>query len=214
MSDPKLADEERWRKFMAATIGQPPWPELVRAADLFETPGEALDVGAGAGRDTAYLLARGWRVTALDSSPFAAEALQRLAHTNLRVVITPAQDFVPSDYDLVNAQFSLPFIPRDHFAATVARFRESLRTGGVMAATFFGKHDEWNVPGNSLNFSTQKEVEQLFSGLELIELTEVERDGNTADGSPKHWHVFHLTARRRADGAPRDAKRMGRRATR
>lgn len=200
MSDPKIGDEARWRRFIADTIGQPPWPELVRAADLFDVPGEALDVGAGAGRDTAYLLGRGWRVTALDSSPSAAEALQRLAHRNLRVVVTAAQDFVPADYDLVNAQFSLPFIPPDRFAATVDRFRDSVRSGGVMAATFFGKHDEWNVPGNSLNFSTKEEVERLFSGLELIELTEVERDGNTADGAPKHWHVFHLTARRPAGG--------------
>jgi SAM-dependent methyltransferase len=200
MSDLKIGDEARWRKFMAATIGQPPWPELVRAADLFETPGDALDVGAGAGRDTAYLLGRGWRVTALDSSPSAAEALQRLAQRNLRVVVTPAQDFVPSDYDLVNAQFSLPFIPPDRFPETVARFRDSVRSGGVMAATFFGKHDEWNVPSNKMNFSTKEDVERIFTGLELIELAEVERDGNTADGAPKHWHVFHLTARRPADG--------------
>jgi SAM-dependent methyltransferase len=199
MSDLKIGDEARWRKFMAATIGQPPWPELVRAADLFEAPGEALDVGAGAGRDTAYLLGRGWRVTALDSSPSAAEALERLAHPNLRVVVTAAQDFVPSAYDLVNAQFSLPFIPRDDFAATVVRLRDSVRGAGVIAATFFGKHDEWNVPDNNVTFSTQEEVERMFSGLDLIELTEVEKDGNTADGAPKHWHVFHLTARRPAN---------------
>jgi len=37
----------------------------------------------------------------------------------------------------------------------------------------------------------------MFSGLDLIELTEVEEDGHTADGSPKHWHVFHLVARHR-----------------
>jgi trans-aconitate methyltransferase len=200
MSDPKIGDEARWRKFMAATIGQPPWPELVRAVDLFEAPGDALDVGAGAGRDTAYLIGRGWRVTALDSSPSAAEALQRLAHPNLQIVVTAAQDFVPANYDLVNAQFSLPFIPPDHFGTTVARFRDSVRSGGVMAATFFGKHDEWNVPGSNVNFSTQEDVEQMFKGLELIELTEVERDGNTADGAPKHWHVFHVTSRRPADG--------------
>jgi tellurite methyltransferase len=199
MSDLEIGDEARWRKFMAATIGQPPWPELVRAADLFATPGEALDVGAGAGRDTAYLLSRGWRVTAVDSSPSAAEALGRLAQPNLRVVVTTAQDFVPSGYELVNAQFSLPFLPREQFAATVARFRDSVRSSGVMAATFFGRHDEWNVSGNNLNFSTQEEIERMFDGLELIELREVERDGNTADGAPKHWHVFHLTARRPAD---------------
>ncbi len=195
----KPGDEARWRKFMAATIGQPPWPALVRAADMFKTPGEALDVGAGAGRDTAYLLSRGWRVTALDSSPSAAEALSRLAHSNLRVVVAAAQDFAPSIYDLVNAQFSLPFIPHEHFEATVRRLRDSLRGGGVVAATLFGKRDAWNVPENNLSFSTRADVEHMFSGLDLIELTEVEEDGHTADGSPKHWHVFHLVARHRVD---------------
>ena len=91
----KPGDEARWRKFMAATVGQPPWPGLVRAADMFETPGEALDVGAGAGRDTAYLLSRGWRVTALDSSPSAAEALERLPHSNLRVVVAAGRILLP-----------------------------------------------------------------------------------------------------------------------
>jgi tellurite methyltransferase len=181
---------------MAATRGQPPWPLLVRAADMFESPGDALDVGAGAGRDTAYLLGRGWRVTAVDSSPSSAETLRRLSRQNLRIVTTAAQDFTPSGYDLVNAQYSLPFIPRQHFEATVGRLRDSVRMGGVMAATFFGKNDEWNVPENTLSFSTQADVERMFSGLNLIELTEVEEDGHTADGSPKHWHVFNLIARK------------------
>jgi SAM-dependent methyltransferase len=184
---------------MADTSGMPPWPRLVRAADMFDAPGDALDVGAGAGRDTAYLLVQGWRVTALDSSPSAAEALQRLAHPNLRVVVAAAQDFEPSDYDLVNAQFSLPFIPREHFETTVARLQGSVRGGGVMAATFFGKRDEWNVPENDLNFSTKADVERMFTGWNLIELTEAEDDGHTADGSPKHWHIFHLIARRSGD---------------
>jgi SAM-dependent methyltransferase len=181
---------------MAATTGMPPWPQLIRAADLFERPGEALDVGAGAGRDTAYLLGRGWRVTALDSSPSAAEALQRLAHPNLRVEVAAAQHFAPADYDLVNAQFSLPFIPPEQFGATVAHLRDSVRKGGVMAATFFGKHDEWNVPDSKLTFSTRADIERMFNGFEVIELTEVEEDGRVADGSPKHWHVFQLIARR------------------
>jgi tellurite methyltransferase len=188
-------DEARWKKFMAATRGQPPWPSLVRAADMFESPGDALDVGAGAGRDTAYLLSRGWRVTAVDSSPSSAEALQRFSHQNLRIVSAAAQDFAPSGYDLVNAQYSLPFIPAQHFEATVGRLRDSVRVGGVMAATLFGKNDEWNVPENSLTFSTRADLERMFSGLNLIELSEVEEDGHTADGSPKHWHVFDLIAR-------------------
>jgi SAM-dependent methyltransferase len=193
-----LGDEARWRAFIALTTGQPPWPRLIRAAGMFERPGEALDIGAGAGRDTAYLLENGWRVTALDSSPSAAEALQRLTHSNLRVVVAAAQDFATSDYELVNAQYSLPFIPPDQFEATVGRLRDSVRPRGVMTATFFGMHDAWNVPERNLTFSNQADIERMFRGWDLIELTEDEEDGHTADGSPKHWHVFHVIARRRA----------------
>ena len=196
--DERLEDEARWRKFMAITAGQPAWPPLVRAAGLFEKPGDALDVGAGAGRDTAYLLEHGWRVTAVDSSPSAAEALARFANPKLEIVLVRAQDFVPATYDLVNAQFSLPFIPPADFAGTVERLQRSVRPNGVMAVTFFGPHDGWNTPGSNLTFSTRAGIERLFNGWEVVALTEEDdRHGRTADGSPKHWHVFQLIARRR-----------------
>jgi SAM-dependent methyltransferase len=193
-------NELRWTKFVKVTTGQPPWPRLVQAAAMFDEPGEALDVGAGAGRDSLYLLNQGWRVTAVDSSPAAIAALKRLPAENFTAVLAVAQDFKPDSYDLVNAQFSLPFIPPSHFEATVARLRDAVKPGGVMSATFFGRRDEWNTPGNEVTFSTREDVEQIFAGWEVIDLTEVEEDGKTADGSPKHWHIFHVTARRPREG--------------
>jgi tellurite methyltransferase len=190
--------EERWSEFVRNTAGAPPWPQLERAAELFDQPGDALDVGAGAGRDTAYLLRRGWRVTAVDASPAAAAALRLLPlRRNLRVVVSTIEDFEPADYDLVNAQFSLPFIVRSRFDATVRRLRDSVRRSGVMAATFFGRNDEWNVAGAEQTFSSRADIEPVFSEWTIIELTEVDEDGQTADGRPKHWHVFHLIAQRR-----------------
>jgi SAM-dependent methyltransferase len=197
--EPASADEPRWQRFIAATRDEPSWPRLIRAAEMFKAAGDALDVGAGAGRDTAYLLDHGWRVTAIDSSPSALNALERFAHHNLRVVATRAEDFVPSTYDLVNAQFSLPFIAPEHFTATVQRLRDSVRPNGVFAATFFGTRDEWNVPGTSLSFSSRAYIEELFHGWNVIELAEVEEDGHVATGAPKHWHVHHLIARRPAN---------------
>lgn len=194
MSPP--GDESRWRSFMSATAGRPPWPELVRAAAMFDTPGDALDVGAGAGRDSEYLLEHGWRVTAVDSSPAAIEALGRLQRPSFRIVATAAQNLEPETYDLVNAQYSLPFVPRTEFARTVMRLRDAVRPGGVMSANFFGPRDEWNVAGTALSFSTREDVERLFAGWDIAELTEEDAVGGTADGGSKHWHVFHVTARR------------------
>jgi SAM-dependent methyltransferase len=189
--------EERWREFVRITADAPPWPQLERAAELFPQPGDALDVGAGAGRDTRYLLRRGWRVTSVDASPSAAAALRRLPlQDQLRVVISAAEAFQPGTYDLVNAQYSLPFIARSRFDATVRRLRDSVRPGGVMAATFFGTHDEWNVPGAAQTFSARLDVERFFKGWDLIHLSEVDEDGHVADGTPKHWHVFEVIAQR------------------
>lgn len=195
---PGAVNEERWRRFIAATTGQPPWPELVRAAAIFGRAGDALDIGAGAGRDTIHLLSRGWRVTAVDSSPSALEALRRIPSKRLTIVASTAQDFAPSTYDLVNAQYSLPFIGAPHFDRSVRRLRDAVRPDGIICATFFGLRDEWNQPGNELVFSSRTDVESRFAGWHLIELDEVEEDGHTSDGSAKHWHVFHLTARRPA----------------
>ena len=189
-------DEETWQRFFAATKGQPAWGRLIKAAAMFSRPGDALDVGAGAGRDTEHLLSKGWMVTAVDASPAAVELLCELASPDrLRVIRSAAQDFEPADYDLVNAQFSLPFVPPARFAATVARLQKSVRPGGVMAATFFGPHDEWNSGPNGLTFTTKEEVADMFRGWEMIELTEIEEDGTTATGGRKHWDVIHVIAR-------------------
>lgn len=189
--------EESWQRFVEATAGQPPWPRLVAASQIFLQPGDALDVGAGAGRDSRYLLENGWRVTSVDASTHSVAALRGLASLgDLTVVQSAAQDFTPADYDLVNAQFSLPFIPSVLFPATVKRLQDAVRPGGVMAATFFGPHDEWNTPGTEITFLTRREVEALFEGWNVKELDEVDEDGSTATGGSKHWHTFNVVARR------------------
>ena len=45
----------------------------------------------------------------------------------------------------------------------------------------------------------REEVESLLAAHGLIaeHLDEVERDGKTAMGEPKYWHVFHIVARKR-----------------
>jgi hypothetical protein len=48
-----------------------------------------------------------------------------------------------------------------------------------------------------LTFHTRTEAEALFNGFELERFDEVEEDGQTALGEAKHWHLFHVVARRR-----------------
>src|SRR5690242_18599651 len=103
-----------WARFYGYTKDSPPWPLLMRAAALAPRAGRALDLGAGAGRDTRYLLEQGFTVTAVDADPHAAAYLATLPQDRLRVVQASFADFefVPASYDLISAQFALPFVPQ------------------------------------------------------------------------------------------------------
>lgn len=184
-----------WKRFVAATGGSPPWPLLIRAVELLPRPGRALDLGAGAGRDTRYLLARGFQVTAVDASPHAVSALGAIQAEHLRVVHSAFEDFAFETYDLINAQFTLPFVARRRFGDLFARIKGALAPGGVFAGTLFGTRDEWHTPGRRMTFLTREQVEALLRDLDLIEFSEEEIDGHLVDGTPKHWHIFHILAR-------------------
>lgn len=187
-----------WERFYGFTKDSPSWPLVARAAALAPQKGRALDLGAGAGRDTRYLLEQGFDVTAVDADPHAALYLSALAEPPcLSVVVSSFEDFpFATTYDLISSQFALPFLPRDRFADIFARLKAALAPGGVFAGQFFGVHDEWNIPERNMTFHTRAEVESLLSDLDTIELTEEDADGTKADGSPKHWHIFHILARK------------------
>jgi len=47
-----------------------------------------------------------------------------------------------------------------------------------------------------MTFHTRAEAEALFRVFELERFEEVEEDGETVLKNPKHWHVFHVVARK------------------
>jgi tellurite methyltransferase len=186
-----------WGHFYCLTKDASPWPLLVRAAELAVKHSRALDLGAGAGRDTRYLLEQGFDVTAVDADPRSVALLSALPKDHLRVVRSTFESFDFATYDLISSQFALPFTPRDRFSDVVVRLKAALAPGGIFAGQFFGIHDQWNTPGTNTTFLNRAEAEAYLYDLETIEFIEEEVDGHIADGSPKHWHVFHFLARRR-----------------
>jgi tellurite methyltransferase len=185
-----------WGRFYTLTQGSPPWPLLMRASSLTPGKGQALDLGAGAGRDTRYLLEQGFEVTAVDSDPRSVALLSALPQTHLHVVQSSFEEFVFANYDLISAQFALPFIPRNRFAEVFMRLKTALSPSGVFVGQFFGVNDQWNTPDSNMTFLVRAEALDLIRDLETIEFTEEDADGHVADGSPKHWHVFHILSRR------------------
>jgi tellurite methyltransferase len=193
-----------WPAFYDAVADRPPHDTVLEALDRFAREGRcgvAVDLGCGDGRDTGELLRRGWRVLAIDGEQEAIERLRARVLAGgspggrLETVVARFEEATWPDADLLNAGFSLPFCPPEHFDAVWERIRLSIRPGGRFSGQLFGDRDEW-VGERALTFHPRAEADRLFDGFELERFDEVDADGRTATGVPKHWHVFHVVARR------------------
>jgi SAM-dependent methyltransferase len=161
----------------------------------------AVDLGCGTGRDSLELLRRGWRVLAIDAHP---EALKRLREKAVTLRLAARLETLQSSFDaaswprarLLNSSFALPFCAPDRFGDLWRRVVASLEGGGRFSGQLFGERDEW-ASNRELTFHTRTEAEALFNGFDLERFDEVEEDGQTALGEAKHWHLFHVVARRR-----------------
>ena len=193
----RAAVSDRWTRFFAAA-GDDPRDTLLEALIRFEAegrpPGTAVDLGAGTGRDTVELVLRGWSVVAVDAHPEAIERLRALTGP-VQPVLAAFDEADWPDVDLVNASFALPFCEPAAFRRTWSRIRGSLRPGGRFCGQLFGPRDGW-APSADMTFHTRDEIEGLLDGWKVERLDELEQDGQTAVGDPKHWHLFHVVARR------------------
>lgn len=94
---------------------------------------------------------------------------------------------------LIHAGFSLPFCSPPEFPALWMRIRRALAPGGVFAGQLFGTRDSW-AGDPKMTFHTRQDVQAVLADLQILRLSETERDGQAFSG-PKHWHTFDILAR-------------------
>jgi SAM-dependent methyltransferase len=198
-----------WSRYYDAAKDGQPRETLLLALDLFEAEGlttgaerRAVDLGCGEGRDTAELLRRGWRVLAIDAEREAVERLRArtdLASGAAARLEARISSFEEAEWgrraDLVNSSFALPFCPPDRFPALWERIPSSLRRGGRFSGQLFGDRDGW-AQDPALSFHRRADVEHMLQAFQVERFDEIEENGKTALGEPKHWHVFHIVARK------------------
>jgi len=191
-----------WAAYYALLKDRPPRTTTVFASRRFQAPGFAVDLGCGGGRDSLPLLATGWRVLGIDREPAALAALTEAAPAEWRDRLeTRLGSFVEADWpqaDLIIAAFSLQFTPKPAFPALWRRIRERLAPGGRFAGHLIGARDSWakgDAPDGAVAF-TRAECLALLQGLEIELFEEEEHDGQTPRGTAKHWHIFHIVARK------------------
>ncbi|WP_278237392.1 class I SAM-dependent methyltransferase [Isoptericola sp. AK164] len=201
-------DDEHWDTYNAAQEGRTPRRLCRRLLDRAGPGGgrRALDLGAGAGVETAALLHHGWRVLAIDPAPSTVERVtatvapaHRPALTVRRQGVADALPLPP--LDLVHAAFTLPFVPPADFPAVWDGLRSALRPGGWCGVTLFGPRDAWAADpalAGRLSFHARDELDDLCSGWDVVEVVEQETDG-ASFGGPKHWHTLEVVARSTPD---------------
>jgi SAM-dependent methyltransferase len=200
------ASEIAWEEYYRQLEGRSPRPLFVDALPFLpvqqteEQTLVAVDLGCGDGTETLALLARGWTVLAVDAAP---EAIARLRASvpsgdtaRLTTFVAPFHELELPNADFVYAGLSLPFCEPDEFDDVWRRIATAVRPRGVFAGHFFGPHDSWAGKAG-MSFQTRDDVEALFRDFDAHLLYEQDEDGAAVSG-PKHWHVFHVIASKRA----------------
>ena len=193
-----------WSGYFQATAGRPARETVIDAIERFkleptDTTRFAVDLGCGEGRDSAQLLKVGWNVLAIDGHP---EGLQRLIGrddlcdpTKLTMQLAPFESVELPHCDLLNASFSLPFCHPDQFDGLWSKIVASINPGGRFCGQLFGERDSW-ASISDRSHHTREQVERFLSPFTIESLKEEEREGQDCDGISKHWHVFHIVARK------------------
>jgi SAM-dependent methyltransferase len=112
-----MADREDWDQRYAAVerlFSSDPDPAMVELVTPL-TPGRAVDLGAGEGRNSLWLARRGWRVTAVDGSAVALDRVRAAAAAEGLSVAAVQADI--ADYLGRGESFDLVVIANIHPAA-------------------------------------------------------------------------------------------------
>lgn len=194
-----------WAAYYRKTGERPPRATLLFALDRFdgepkpEGPQLAVDLGCGGGRDVVEMLRRGWRVLAIDAEKAAIDHLRAREDIGnavlLETQVAGFEEAVWPEADLVNSSFALPLCSPERFPGLWSRIVASLKPGGRFAGQLYGPRDSW-FGREGMTFVDREALGTLLDGLDVEMLDEEEDDSTTPRGEVKHWHIFHIVARK------------------
>lgn len=152
------------------------------------TPGRALDLGCGEGRNALWLAEQGWTVTAVDFSEVAVDrgrewASRRGLEVDFHVADVIGYSPDPSSFDLV-ILFYLQ-LPHDEVRRILGHAVEALAPGGWLLVVAHDldnlEHGVGGPPTADVLYTTDLVVDAI-DGLGIVEAGPVERAVSTTEG--------------------------------
>lgn len=204
MSSDKV--NENWENYYEKTGKRPPRETLLFALARFDEDNlkerktlRAVDLGCGNGRDTVEMLRRGWKVLAVDAELSAIEGINaRITGENKALLETQVARFegvkLPKS-ELINSSFALPLVSPVDFPDLWDKILDALVPGGMVSCQLYGDRDSW-VGNPTITFFAKSAIDALLFPLEVEYFREEEEDSTTPRGNSKHWHIYHIVARR------------------
>jgi SAM-dependent methyltransferase len=155
------------------------------------TPGTALDIGMGQGRNALFLARQGWKVTGVDP---ATEGV-RLAQEAAREARLPLEALAQGieAYELGRERFDLIALIYVGGAELAPRIKAALKPGGLVVVEYFHKDMEAGFHHSMGAFETG-ELERLFSDFEVVRSDVVE---DVADFGLERSKLVRFVARKR-----------------
>jgi SAM-dependent methyltransferase len=159
---------------------------------VLPTEAEILELGCGNGRDSGFMLERGYRVTPTDgTAELAAVASRRLG------VEVPVLRFEQIDhagaFDGIWAHACLLHVPRADLPDILARIYRALRPGGLFYASYKGGvaegHDKF---GRYYNYPSEAWLRAAYETLPWTSIKIQGGKGGGYDDQPIDW--LHTTA--------------------
>ena len=111
------------------------YARLTKFLALLQPGAAILELGCGAGGDSAEMLAREYDVTPTDGSPEMADVASRRLGRPVKTLLFHELDAIEA-YDGVWANACLLHVPRDQLANVLALIRRALRPGGAFYASY------------------------------------------------------------------------------
>jgi tellurite methyltransferase len=168
---------------------------LLIEAVKHSTGGTALHLGASSGRNSLYLAANGFKVTAVDSNKSSMEVLSFAAHhagLPLAVLLADTSEFTPeTTYDLVLGSAMVHLFDRQSIDETIRMMQSITKPGGINVLLISAENDE---SGERPRLFESGILPGYYAGWELI--AEEEKLAAQFDLDPSHFHRAGLIAKR------------------